>query len=338
MFEAINNAIGDLSKMSDIQKCGVIVGRFQVPMLTSGHAALIDHVLRNNDRIIIIIGENHVRLDTKDPLPKNQITNSIKEFMSKEHQNSEYCIGSVKDQHTNEYWSSLLDEQIKIKCGGLNLDITLYGGRDSFLKSYLGKHKMEYFESGDPSSGTEIRNSIYSLESFNDFSDVSPQESFRMGIIKASSFLFPTSFQCVDIIAMVKETLEIVVIQKKGSKFWQLPGGFVDVDDQSLEDAALRELKEETCLTGYNPCYMTSHRIDDFRYRGRRDKIMSSLFFVHLEKDSIIKMQANDDAFSASLCSVRDIVSSKLPFLSSHKDMIEKVFKEQNVKIFNTEF
>jgi len=69
--------------------------------------------------------------------------------------------------------------------------------------------------------------------------------------------------------------------------------------DISTEFAAARELKEETNLTlNITPKdYAGSLKVDDPRYRDKRDKIISSLFihFVEDEKESTIDLLGGDD-------------------------------------------
>jgi ADP-ribose pyrophosphatase YjhB (NUDIX family) len=53
----------------------------------------------------------------------------------------------------------------------------------------------------------------------------------------------PVVFRCVG------GHLELLCIQRKDTKEWALPGGFVDGTDQSILDACKRELREETSLS-----------------------------------------------------------------------------------------
>ena len=55
--------------------------------------------------------------------------------------------------------------------------------------------------------------------------------------------------------AAVQRGEDVLLIQRKYPPmvgYWGLPGGFVERDENPL-DAVLRELKEETGLTGSNP-------------------------------------------------------------------------------------
>jgi len=309
-------------------KIGVIVGRFQVPQLTSGHKKLIDHVLENNDEIVIFIGQCTARLDLRDPLPGDVVYSMITSYLelklNKKGELVRYIVESLPDQSTNDYWIKMLDERI-FDITSEHEDVTLYGGRDSFLNVYspTGKYKTQFFDSDDTSEGTRVRK--FFQEDYhdikNELSKMNSYESFQAGIIHASSLLFPTSFQCVDVVAWTHSN-KIVLIRKKGSPVWQLPGGFVDVTDETLEDAAVRELKEETGLIAIDPIYVLSHRINDFRYRNRRDKIMTALYSVFLEEKELLYMKAMDDAFDICHSSFDDIKCGNTLVLEDHKQML----------------
>lgn len=92
---------------------------------------------------------------------------------------------------------------------------------------------------------------------------------------------YPTSFQAVDNVIYNRETNSLLLVRKKVQSKFRFSGGFVDPEDKSLEEAALRERIEEVSidLECTKPEYMFSFRVDDPRYRESEDKIMSAVFF-----------------------------------------------------------
>ena len=67
------------------------------------------------------------------------------------------------------------------------------------------------------------------------------------------SYKYPRPAVTVDMLVVDKtsDTPRILLIERRNNPFagcWALPGGFVD-ENEDLGDAALRELREETCLT-----------------------------------------------------------------------------------------
>lgn len=99
--------------------------------------------------------------------------------------------------------------------------------------------------------------------------------------------IYPVSYQAVDIVVIDKSLNEILMGSKWKDKSCtvikneiRFLGGFVDPKDNSLEAAAVRELKEEAGpnLEISKPVYVGSFRVDDPRYRDSQDKIMSAVF------------------------------------------------------------
>ncbi len=94
---------------------------------------------------------------------------------------------------------------------------------------------------------------------------------------------WPTSFQAVDIVATHRENGLILLGKKPKEPHWRFPGGFVDPKDNSLEEAAIRERREECGidLECTWPEYIHSFRVQDPRYTDSEDKIMSAVFLSH---------------------------------------------------------
>ena len=79
--------------------------------------------------------------------------------------------------------------------------------------------------------------------------------------------------------------LEVLLIQRKNYPFkgmWALPGGFVDMDE-TVEEAVVRELEEETSLQ-----FSDLNQLHTFSSIGRdpRGRIISVMFYGITEMDN----------------------------------------------------
>lgn len=252
-------------------KIGVIIGRFQVPTLHEGHLKLFKEVAAASDRVVVLLGVSPVDGYTAEhPLTfaqrQSMITNcpGLSGFYEPLHHIN---ILPLFDQRTNDVWSAQVDSLLKQTYP--HDILTLYGGRDSFADSYKGKLPVtrSTFCPIVPVTGTQNRAAI---KEEND-------PAFLRGTIAALQRQFPRVFPTTDIAVLKSD--DVLLIQRVDSGHWCFPGGFVDPTDGSFELAARRELREETGLTLEGPlnCVGT-FPINDFRYRGSRDKIFTTFY------------------------------------------------------------
>ena len=90
---------------------------------------------------------------------------------------------------------------------------------------------------------------------------------------------------------------EVLLIERKNEPFkgqWAVPGGFVETDEE-LEDAAARELAEETGLTGIKLEQMRTFGTVGRDPRGR----MITIVFMGIATEGQDKIRAGDDAAKA---------------------------------------
>lgn len=260
-------------------KVGVIIGRFQIPFLHVGHIQLFNYVTKASDKTIVILGKSAVSYTDKNPLSVE-----IRDRIIRSHYN-EVLITSVKDNISDILWSIDVDRKIDIAIknylGIDEFEVTIYGCRDSFIPHYSGKYKTFRFNTLTKESSTDIRRKIGKLNIY-DYTDPAYH------IIHAIENRFPIVYPTVDIallqISPFQPSITWILLGKKpGEDFWRFPGGFVDPKDSDLINAASRELNEEVIgINTHELNYVSSHKVDDWRYRGTKDGIMTSLFATYL--------------------------------------------------------
>ncbi len=242
---------------------GVVVGRFQLPVIHKGHHYLLEAVNKTHKHFLICIGVS-VEIGTrKNPLDYL----SRKGMMEKLYPNA--VIVPIMDHSSDKIWSTRLDDMIRSIYP--TQDIKLFGGKDSFIDKYHGEFPTQQIYPVDQSSATQIRKTI----------ELAPNnEDFRRGVVYAANQQYPRVNMCVDI-AMFKRSPELSVALGQRSIDGPLifPGGHVSPEDDSLEVAARRELGEETFLfCNSDPHYIGSFIIGDPRHTDPKEKIMTAFF------------------------------------------------------------
>jgi 8-oxo-dGTP diphosphatase len=130
-------------------------------------------------------------------------------------------------------------------------------------------------------------------------------------------------FVTVDVVLFKKkdQSTQILLIKRKNDPYkdcWALPGGFVD-QDEDLEEAALRELKEETSITLNHLKQLGAFGKPK---RDPRSHVVSIAYFSYV--DTITNAIAQDDAKEAAWFTI-----DKLPELAfDHADIIELALKK----------
>ncbi|HEU4718085.1 MAG TPA: NUDIX domain-containing protein [Bacteroidia bacterium] len=131
---------------------------------------------------------------------------------------------------------------------------------------------------------------------------------------------YPTVFATVDV-AILKDG-KLLLGRKPHQDKFRFIGGFSDpAFDNSYEDAAIREAKEETQLTVRSVRYLGSARVDDPRYRGTPDCIITHLFVTEEWEGN---PQASDDIAELRWFDVSSL--SENDFVKEH-DVLWKMFR-----------
>lgn len=241
---------------------GCVIARFQVHELHPAHRELINTVKSRHSRVFVFLGVSVVLNTLDDPLDfRARKAMLLEEFPDLE-------IFYIKDiPGDDERWSKKLDDLIRENKQPMQT-VTLYGSRDSFLKSYKGVYPVLELESTMFISGTEVRKQVRN--------NYPADKSYRAGMIAATAYRYPTAYQTVDV-AIINQNGEILLAKKPNEKKLRFIGGFSDPRSDSLETDAIRETKEEANVAIGTPIYIGSTLVNDPRYHGV-DRIKTALF------------------------------------------------------------
>ncbi|HDP89908.1 MAG TPA: NUDIX hydrolase [Thioalkalivibrio sp.] len=119
-----------------------------------------------------------------------------------------------------------------------------------------------------------------------------------------------------------EETLQLLLIKRAAAPYqgcWALPGGFVE-PDESLEQAAARELEEETGVAGVYLEQLYTYGAPD---RDPRDRIISVAYYALVPSDRL-QLRAASDAED-----VRWFGFDALPALAFDHDHIARMAHER---------
>jgi 8-oxo-dGTP diphosphatase len=121
---------------------------------------------------------------------------------------------------------------------------------------------------------------------------------------KKYSYDFPRPAVTVDIVVLTQEKApRVLLIRRKHAPFagmWAIPGGFVDMDE-SLEAAAVRELREET---GLNVARLQQLRTFGDPGRDPRGRTISVVYLARVDPTKV-HPEGKDDAAEATWHSLR---------------------------------
>jgi 8-oxo-dGTP diphosphatase len=143
------------------------------------------------------------------------------------------------------------------------------------------------------------------------------------------SYEYPHPAVTVDIVVFTirDERLKLLLIKRGGEPYagkWALPGGFVNIDE-SLDEAAKRELEEETGVKGI---YL--EQLYTFGDPGRdpRERVITIAYYALISSDRL-KLAADTDADAVGWFEIDDL--PKLAF--DHRAIVEKAHQRLAAKL-----
>ncbi len=269
---------------------GVVIGRFQIDELHEGHKYLIKSAMEKHPQVIIMVGVNPISRTRRNPLSFQERWSVLQTYLSSASvaHKADVIIVPVYDMDSNQEWSRQVDNIIRMMLPGFKA--TIYCSNDELPKAYSGQHSITELEpwfinANNPISATCRRKEI-SLTSDDDV-------YFRRGIINAIENQLSYVKPAVDIVVVDGNRPTMFLVGRKyGESKWRFPGGMVDIADMDYEDAARRELYEETKIVAGTLIYLGSFNVPDWRMRDKTTAVFSTLFLT--EYNSTIESASDD--------------------------------------------
>ena len=158
------------------------------------------------------------------------------------------------------------------------------------------------------------------LQSFNtrpEYEQIIREREFVANYKKQyASLPYPPIFSTAD--AVVICSGHVLMIKRRaepGKGLWALPGGYVNANtDKSVEDAAIRELREETMIKVPAPVLRGSivrSKVFDAIDRSPRGRIITHAFYIKLPDGELPKVKGSDDAEKARWVPIAEVKSEE---------------------------
>ncbi len=316
----------------------VFIGRFQPFHI--GHQAVIDEALKQSRRVIVLVGSSSCARTVRNPWSYGEREDVL--MAHYKDQKDRVLVTPIQDHTYNEQaWVKEVQDAVQgliATWGFSNSKIGLIGLKKDNSSYYLDlfpqwegvsvKQTVVY-------SATAIRagyfgevpiipaeilpyasaESLMAFHGTDQFNMVYEDSKYVRDFI-ASWFgrtPHPVSFQTVD--AVVVKSGFILLVKRgrrPGIGQWALPGGYMNMDE-TLEQAMLRELKEETTLDLTETDGSTvGRRTFDDPHRSDRGRVITEAFHIELPAGPLPEVEGQDDAAEAKWWPLSEIVPERM--------------------------
>ena len=209
----------------------------------------------------------------------------------------------------------------------------------SFYLDMFPQWGFEEVELLEPLDASDIRNLYFKRDvNMNFIRNVVPQSTFDFlsqfkdtpeyeQIIREREFItehnkqyaglrYPPIFSTADSVVICSG--HVLMIKRRaepGKGLWALPGGYVNAQtDKTVEDAAIRELREETLIKVPGPVLRGSivrSKVFDAIDRSPRGRIITHAFHIQLPDGDLPKVKGSDDAEKARWVPIAEVRSEE---------------------------
>lgn len=330
----------------------VYIGRFQP--IHAAHVETIKRAMSMARQVIVIVGSAHQARTYKNPFTSHErecmIVDALRDT-EEEFTSSLRIEHNIDTVYNDQAWMIRVHALVaKHTLGMTKIGIIGHDKDEStfYLKMFptWAREEVDLIE---PLNATNIRDLYFrrdanlrflervvpasTLNFLHNFKNTQAYEQ----IIREREFIaqyrkqyeslpYPPIFVTAD--AVVVQNGHVLMIKRKaepGRGLWALPGGFVNaLSDRSVEDAAIRELREETGIKVPAPVLRGSivrSKVFDAVERSARGRTITHAYFIVLTGGELPKVKGADDALRAKWVPIADLKSEET--FEDHAEIIQ---------------
>lgn len=337
----------------------VFIGRFEP--FHNGHAAVARHALARAKKLIFLVGSADTPRTIKNPWTVAERAVMIQSALSEA--GGRLIVRPLRDHLYNEsQWIAAVqrtvNEAIKSDGGHADARIGLIG-KDKDASSYYLREFPQWdlvdVKHTETLSATELRRYLYEanqldshgglmliranvpgpvfdmLEAFRKNSPVFKQlvaEHHFIDKYRAAWAEAPYAPTFVTTDAVVVHSGHVLLVRRRaepGKGLWALPGGFIG-QDESIQDACLRELREETRLKVPVPVLKGSlkgQHVFDHPDRSLRGRTITHAFHFDFPAGDLPDVRGGDDADKARWIPVSEALDMGPQLFEDHLHILE---------------
>lgn len=332
----------------------VFIGRFQPPHQT--HIQIIKQALAESEKLILVIGSAKSAPNIKNPFTFDERDRMIRACLTSE-ENGRLVSVPIRDYHYNELaWITEIQQSVA-EIAGDDPDVSLYGtykDSSSYYVKLFPQWRFVATRVASDDNSTSIRSALFEDPTPRAQWDDKSVNWQRMGVpapvakkimsrveadpewfnslradydyvkaYKAAWDKAPFKPVFVTVDAVVTMSGHVLVVRRKshpGKGLLALPGGFVKQDER-LEDAAIRELREETRVPMDNESLrrtVAKSRVFDYPGRSLRGRTITHAFHFDLGSGPLPPVKGGDDAARAMWMPMADVLQKEGEFFEDH--------------------
>ena len=321
----------------------VLIGRFQP--FHNAHCEIVKRATALTNHLVVITGSAHQPRTYKNPFTSAERQAMIRNSCAGLSLNIS-INANVDTIYNDQAWAvrvqKIVNDAVYCAKGPGDFKIGIIGHKKDDSSFYLDMFPQWDFvnvEEIEPLSAVNIRDLYFKRNANMAFiRGVVPQTTFDFleqfkstpeyeQIIREREFVetykkqyaslpYPPIFSTAD--AVVIQSGHVLMIRRRaepGKGLWALPGGYVNANtDKSVEDAAIRELREETMIKVPAPVLrgnIVRSKVFDAIDRSPRGRIITHAFHIQLPDGELPKVKGSDDAEKARWVPIAEVRSEE---------------------------